>query len=397
MKLLIKNVRIVDAFTDKVGSVLIEDDKILKILDDTNDVEADSVIDATNKVVMPGFVDTHAHFRDPGFTYKEDIETGCNAAINGGYTYVNLMANTKPICDNMETWEYVTKRAIDLDICGINQTMALTKGLLGQEIIDIENLPENIKILSDDGKDLLSNHMMYQACILAKKYRKTIMVHAEESEISPYDYRVAEDLVTIRDIYLSGKTGCHIHMSHMSTEDAVEALRFGKSKGYNVTGEVTPHHISLYDMPDRVNPPIRTQKDVEALILAIKDGTIDCIGTDHAPHSMEDKKKGSPGFVGIETAFSVCYTYLVNTGHIDMKALSRLMSYGGCKVLGLEKRGLIQEGYFADLCIVDLNEKTIVNAEKFKSKSKNSPYIGRELVGKVVTTVREGKVTVNDN
>lgn len=399
MKVLIKNARLVDTYTDNIGSVLIENDKIKKIYNGTGDtnVSADRVIDVKGKILMPGFVDTHAHFRDPGFTYKEDIETGCKAALNGGYTYVNLMANTKPICDNIGTWEYIIERAKKIGICGINQTMALTEGLLGKRIVDIANLPEDIKILSDDGKDLLSNHTMYQACKLAKKYKKTIMVHAEEPDISPYDYRVAEDLITIRDIYLSGKTGCHIHMSHMSTIDAVKALRLGKNLGYNVTGEVTPHHISLYDMADKVNPPIRNKEDVDALIEAIKDGTIDCIGTDHAPHSEEDKRNGSPGFTGIETAFSVCYTYLVKAGHIDIKMLSRLMSYGGCKVLELHKRGLIKEGYYADLCIADIDSSNIVCSNNFKSKSKNSPYIGMKLYGKILTTIREGKVTNNDN
>ncbi len=396
MKILIKNGRLVDAFRDEIADILIENDKIIKIGKLDNE-DAKVKIDAKNNIIMPGFIDTHAHFRDPGFTYKEDLETGSWAAINGGYTFVNLMANTKPICDNIETLNYINEKAKEIDICGINQTFSLTKGLLGQEFIDFTKLNDQVKILSDDGKDLLSNHMMYEACKICAKLDKTIMVHAEDSEISPYDYRVAEDLITIRDVYLSGQTGCHIHMSHVSTKDSIDAIRYGKSKGYNVTAEVTPHHISLYDMEYRVNPPIRNKQDVEAMIEAIKDDTIDCIGTDHAPHSDEDKSKGSPGLVGLETAFSICNTYLVKEGHIDYKKLSKIMSYGGASILRLEKRGILKEGYYADIVIVDKDAEVKVDSNKFKSKSRNTPFDGKLLFGKVLLTMRNGRILKDDN
>lgn len=396
MKILIKNGRIIDKYTDTYSDLLLENE-IIKKIDKNIEEVVDKVIDAKGLIVMPGFVDTHAHFRDPGYTYKEDLESGSNAAINGGYTFVNIMANTKPVCDNMEVFNDIKNRAANIDICGINQTMSLTKSLMGKEFINFESLDDNINILSDDGKDLLSNDMMYKACKICAKKDKTIMVHAEDSDISPYDYRVAEDLITIRDVYLSGKTGCHIHMSHVSTKDAIYAIREAKKNNYNVTCEVTPHHISLHDLDYRVNPPIREKKDVEAMIEAIKDGTVDTIGTDHAPHSKEDKEKGSPGMVGIETSFSVCNTYLVKSGHIDYKKLSDIMSYGGSKILRLKKRGLIRENFYADIVIVDADKKIIVDVDKFKSKSNNTPFEGMELFGEIRMTIRNGRVVKDDN
>lgn len=394
--ILIKNVRVVDKNQDSTKDVLILNDRIDKV-DTLIEFDADRTVDATGLVLMPGFVDTHVHFREPGFEYKEDIETGSWSAINGGYTYVNLMANTKPICDNIETLEYVRKRARELDIVGINQCISITKGLMGQEFVDFDSLDDNTFVLSDDGKDLLSNHMMYQACKLASEKNKLIMVHAEDSEISPYDYRAAEDLITLRDTYLSGVTGCHIHMSHVSTEGSIEAIRNAKVKGCNVTCEVTPHHISLYDNSYRVNPPIRTESDVNSIIDAIKEGVVDCIATDHAPHSQEDKQKGAPGLVGLETAFSVCNTYLVKKGHINYSKLSEIMSFNACNILRLEERGLIKAGYYADLTLVDVDKEYVVDSSNFKSKSNNTPFDGKKLVGEVIMTIRNGKVMKDDN
>lgn len=394
MKLLIKHAHVIDRDTDRQLSVAVEGNRIVQVFEDReiNEAVYDRVIDAKGLSLMPGFVDTHAHFRDPGLTYKEDLMTGSMAAANGGYTFVNLMANTKPVCDNAEVYEDVMSRAREIGIVGVNQTVAVTKDLLGQELVDLSTLPEEVGVLSDDGKDLLSNHMMYQACLRAKEAGKLIMVHAEDAEISPYDYRAAEDLITFRDVYLSGATGCRIHMSHVSTRASVEAVRQGKAAGYPVTCEVTPHHISLYDSDYRVNPPIRAKEDVEAMIAGIVDGTVDSIGTDHAPHSDEDKAKGSPGMVGIETAFAVCNTYLVRAGHIDRKRLSEVMSYGGARVLGLEGRGLVREGWFADLVLVDFDREVVVDPQTFRSKSHNTPYAGMKLYGEVVMTIRNGRI-----
>lgn len=398
MKILIKNARVVDKFTDDILDISIENERIVQVYSSrmVNEIIYDEVIDASGLIAMPGFIDTHAHFRDPGFTYKEDLESGSKAAINGGFTFVNLMANTSPVCDDIKIFEDIMNRAEGLDITGINQSMALTKNLLGKELIDIKNLPDKVKILSDDGKDLLSNHMMYQACKQACDYDKTIMVHAEDSEISSYDYRVAEDLITIRDVYLSKMTGAHIHMSHVSTKESIRAIREAKKMGANVTCEVTPHHISLYDIDYRVNPPIRTKADVRALIEAIKDGTVDSIGTDHAPHSEEEKKNGAPGMVGLENAFAVCYTYLVKSGEINLSKLSDIMSYGGKEVLSLEGVGLIREGFFADICLLDIDKEIIVDTSTFKSKSKNTPFENKKLYGSVELTIKRGKIK-NDN
>lgn len=400
MNILIKKARLIDWQTDKKADLLIINDKIAKISSEIKSLgleKVDRVIEADGYIVMPSFVDTHAHFREPGFTYKEDIKTGMLAAINGGYTFVNLMANTKPVCDNLDVINYVQDKSKDIGICGINQTIALTKELLGKDIIDVEKLPKEVNILSDDGKDLLSNHMMYKAAKICAKYNKTIMVHAEDAEISSYDYRVAEDLITYRDVYLSGKTGCHIHMSHVSTIDSVDIIRYGKIRGYNVTCEVTPHHISMYNSDYKVNPPIRKEEDVDAMIEAIKDGTVDCIGTDHAPHSVQDKENGSPGMVGIETAFSVCNTYLVREGHIDYKKLSEIMSFNPAKILRQEGIGELKVGNFADLVIVDNMKEVIIDSKRFKSKSRNTPYENMKMYGEVLYTIYRGDIVKDDN
>lgn len=407
MKTLFVNGYLCDHNSMYKADMLIEGETIVKIgkdlareLDEAQDKNqavdplkpqdgAYEIIDLNEKVILPSFVDLHVHFRDPGFTYKEDLETGARAALKGGFTIVNAMANTKPICDNPEIYHDIIKRAQALDLVDMFQVSALTKNLDGKELVDLSKFPQSLKFVSDDGKDLLTNHMMYEAMKNIAKTDIGIMIHAEESEISPYDYRAAEDLITIRDLYLSKRTGAKIHFCHVSTEDSIDAIRYAKSKHVNVTCEITPHHIFFSDFDYRVNPPIREKSDIHALIDAIKDGTVDAIATDHAPHSYEDKCKGSPGMIGLETAFAVCYTQLVKAGHIDLPKLSDIMSYRPAHILGLE-HGELKEGKRADLTIVDINAVQVVSEEMFCSKSKNSPFVGMELTSKVVATIRKG-------
>lgn len=386
---LIKNAIIVDKDSNFKGDILIEDGLIKEIAEKIENDKNYEVIDAKGKVVMPAFVDLHVHFRDPGFTHKEDLETGSKSALRGGYTTVNLMANTKPICDSEEKNKDIVTRGRELDLIDIFQVVAVTQNFDGQNLVDYSKL--TTKFLSDDGKGVLSDLTMYNALLKAKENNKTIMVHAETETFSKIDYRISEDLMTIRDLYLAKYTESPVHFCHVSTVDSINAIRRGKEDGVRVTCEVTPHHIYLYDLPYRVHPPIRKKSDKEALIEAIKDGTVDAIATDHAPHTAEDKEKGSPGLVGLETAFCVSYTSLVKENGIDIKLLSKLMSYGGAKLLEVNK-GLIKEGYDADLVFVDLDKKVKVNPEEFASKSKNTPFEGMEFYGEILMTMKKGNV-----
>lgn len=399
MRILFKDCRIVDHKSDYIADLLIED-LYIKSIEPSLNAPADVVIDAKGKVLMPSFVDLHVHFRDPGFTYKEDLKTGSEAALKGGYTRVYAMGNTKPVCDNVEIYNDIIKRNKELDLIDLHQIITITNGLQGKELTDFESFDDSVKFISDDGKGVLSNSLMYNACLKAQEKNIGIMVHAEEPEISPIDYRIAEDLITIRDVYLSKATGCKIHFSHVSTSDSIEAIRLGKKFGANITCEVTPHHILLVDVNYRVNPPIREFSDTQSIIEGIKDGTVDAIATDHAPHSEEDKKKGAPGMIGLETAFMISYTTLVSPGLIDLKLLSKVMSYNPAKILDVD-HGEIKVGALADLVLVDLNTKTKIDEFTFKSKSRNSPFYGYDFEGNVEMTIRHGKIMYdggkNDN
>lgn len=386
--LLIKNIQITDYRGSQISDVLIENERIKKIGPSLEG--ADTIIDGMGKVLMPSFIDLHAHFRDPGLTYKEDIETGSMAALKGGYTHVFAMANTKPVCDNRETYDYIINKSKDLDLIDLYQNYAVTKGLEGRQLSNFDEI-KGLKFISDDGKGILSNHMMYQACLKAKEKGVGIMVHAEDPEISPYDYRIAEDIITLRDIYLSKITGCNIHFSHVSTKGSTDLIRKGKAEGANITSETTPHHLYFSDMDYRVNPPIRTGNDVDELVKGLLDGTIDAISTDHAPHSKEDKEKGSPGMIGLETAFSALYTSLISNKKLTLEDLSRVMSYNPGNILKID-HGKIEEEQVANLVIVNLDTKWEVKKDDFASKSKNSPFIGQVLEGRVEATIRKGKI-----
>lgn len=384
--LILKKARLVDALGEKVGTILIEDGKI-KLITSLEGYEDVKTLDLEGLTVMPAFCDTHAHFRDPGMTYKEDLESGSRAALAGGFTTVNLMGNTRPIVDSREIHEDIIKRARELGLIDIHQVMAVTKSFNDRDLIDFEDLPEGLSCLSDDGTGILSNLTMYRALEEAKKKNLTIMVHAEDPDISPFDYRAAEDLITVRDVYLAGHLEAKVHMSHVSTRGSMEAIIEGKKRGFPVTCEVTPQHLNMWDDGYRINPPIRKKEDVDFLIHAIKTGYVDSIGTDHAPHSEEDKKNGSPGMIALESAFGLCYTKLVEEHQLSLSQLSRLMSLGGLKVLGVENRGLIKEGYDAHLVVVDTDKEYTFTENYIHSKSKNSPFIGKKLKGQVLMTI----------
>ncbi|MFT8314449.1 MAG: dihydroorotase [Clostridium sp.] len=389
MELLIKNGRIIDCASNFVGDVYIKDG-IIKEIGDSLDKNCET-IDAKGYVVMPAFIDLHSHFRDPGLQYKEDIETGSRAAVRGGYTTVNLMGNTKPICSDMETVNYVINKAREIGLVDAYQTVSITKDLQGKDISHLNEIDASVKCISDDGKGVYSGKIMHDAMVIAKERDFVVMSHAEDEEITPISTRLSENIMTERDITLAKFTGCHLHLSHVSTKEAMKAIIDAKRDGFNITCEVTPHHIALTGEDIyKVNPPIRKAEDVEYLIKAIEKGYVDAIGTDHAPHSKEDKEKGACGISGIETSFSVCYTKLVKEGNLTINKLSKIMSKTPAEILKVNK-GKISIGYTGDLVIVDLNSRYTVDSENFQSKGKNTPFDGKELYGSVVRTIKSGK------
>lgn len=393
MELLIKNGRIVDFSYDVFGDIYIKDGVIKEI---GQDLKKDcETISAEGKVVMPAFTDLHSHFRDPGFTYKEDIESGSMAAVKGGYTAVNLMGNTKPVCSTMKTVNYVLDRAKKIGLVDINQTASITRDLEGKDMTHLKELENNIKSISDDGKGVCSSEIMLQAMKMAKKKDWVVMSHAEDMEVTHESTRLSENLMTIRDIELARFTGAHLHLCHVSTKEAMKEIKRAKKQGFNVTCEVTPHHIALTG-EDRykVNPPLREEEDRQYIIKAIKEGYVDAIGTDHAPHTKEDKENGACGISGIETSFSICYTELVKNNNISLNKLSEIMSKNPSEILKFNK-GRIELGYDGDLVIVDLEKKYMVDSKSFLSKGKNTCFNGMQLYGVVLRTIKSGITVYN--
>ena len=393
MNLLIKNANIVDLSHNFYGDLYIENGLIKEI---GKDLEKNcETVDAKGLTLMPSFIDTHVHFRDPGFTHKEDIETGSKAAVRGGYTTVVLMPNTKPTCSSLEVFNYVIDKTREVGLIDSYPVVTITKDLNGKDLSHLESFFENknVKAISDDGRGVNDSKIMLEAMNIAKKNNWIVMSHAESEEFSKIDMRLAENMMTSRDIELAKYTGARLHMAHVSTIEAMQYIIEGKKSGANITCEVTPHHIGLDSTKSnyRVNPPIREKEDVRFLIDAIKLGYVDCIGTDHAPHTDEEKAKGSPGMTGIELAFSVCYTTLVKNNGLSLNNLSKVMSYNPGNILGLNT-GKLEIGFSGDLVLVDLDKKIKIDREKLVSKSKNTPFHGQEVYGDVVLTIKSGKI-----
>lgn len=391
MDLIITNVKIVDANKDEYGIIIIEDGLIVS-LDSASGAKGYRIINGKGLTAMPALVDTHAHFREPGFEYKETIETGSKAAVRGGYTTVLLMGNTNPPASSKEIIELVQEKARNIGLVDVIQCATVTSDIRGENISHLTSVLEATKFITDDGKGVMNDKIALDAMMIAKSKDATVISHAENHFFSNTDMRLAENLMTYRDIELARITGCKLHMAHVSTKEAIGRIIESKREGLNLTCEVTPHHlIGDNRIEYRVNPPLREREDVVALIKAIKEGYVDAIGTDHAPHSQEDKEKGAPGISGIETSFSICNTVLVKEHNISMSELSGIMSEKPAKILGI-KKGLIKEGYAGDIVLVDEDASYIISSDEFVSKGKNTPFDGLSVYGKVMMTIKAGEV-----
>jgi dihydroorotase len=417
MKLLVKNGTVVTEKGEIKADLLVENGKIAKIASKIE--ENCKTIDASGKHVLAGLIDMHVHLREPGFEGKEDIESGSKAAVKGGVTQVCCMPNTNPVCDNAVVASYIKHRAQEVNLCKIHPIGAITKGQQGESLSDIGKMKSaGVVALSDDGKSVDNSLIMRLAMEYAADFGLRCLCHCEDKSLvdggvvnegynstltglkgSP---RAAEDIMIARDIALSESLGIPVHICHVSTYSGVEIIRNAKARGVKVTAETCPHYFILtddiitdYDTDTKVNPPVREEKDKNAIIAGLKDGTLDCIVTDHAPHSLKDKQVeynlAAFGISGIETSFALSYTYLVKSGVMSLCELMDRMSSSPAKILGLEG-GTIEEGAPADLVIADLAEKYVIDPAKFLSKGKNTPFKGFEVYGAIKYTLVDGAI-----
>ena len=398
----IKNARLVE--TDKTADILVLDGIIADICrgdyqspvkKDFKDFAEHEIIDACGNYISPGFIDLHVHLRDPGFKHKEDIESGTKAAVNGGITTVCCMPNTNPCIDNPDLIKYIREHNA---YCHVLPVGAITKSQKGEELTDFAALKKAGAVaLSDDGKPVENDNLMREALIKAKENGILIMSHCEDLTLSGNE---AEDKITKRDIDLACETNARLHICHVSSGKSADYIAGAKKRGYNITAETCPHYFVLtdadvlkYGVNARMNPPLRSSEDREKIIEAIKSGVIDCISTDHAPHSDDEKKAGLNGINGLETSFALGVTYLVKQNHITLAKLIELMAVNPAKIIGIDgKYGTIEVGKSADFVIFNTDEKFIYDKNKSYSRSRNTPFHGFELYGKILWTVVGGNV-----
>lgn len=360
-------------------------------------------ISAEGLWVLPGLIDLHVHLRDPGLTHKETIETGSKAAAAGGFTTICAMPNTQPVTDCAEVVEYVKRASLQAPYAHVLPIGAITVGQKGSMLTDQRRMQEaGICAISEDGKSVADADLMEQAMIRAKKLSLPILDHCEDPELAKQgDSREAENQMTQREIQLAEKTGAALHICHVSTRESAQMVRDAQQRGLCITAEVCPHHFTLDnselawgDSNYKMNPPLREKDDVEAMKEALRDGTISCIATDHAPHAEYEKgpmEKAANGIIGLETAVGLGITELVDTGVLTPLQWAACMSTNPAKVLGIPK-GSLQTGREADIVLIDPEAEYIVDVDRFYSKSKNSPYGGRRLKGRVMMTILSGKI-----
>ncbi|MEI6812550.1 MAG: dihydroorotase [bacterium] len=418
---LLKGGRLLDPSTrtDAIGDILLRDGKIESVGGNLSAPEGATVVDCTGKVVSPGFIDVHCHLREPGREDVETIATGARAAAAGGFTAVCAMPNTDPVTDNQAAIGFVLKQGRAAGAARVYPIGAISIGEKGEQLAEFgEMVGAGAVAVSDDGKPVVSAQLMRTALEYARAFGIPVADHCEEPTLAAggdmneglVSARLglkgipseAEEIMAIRDILLARRTGGHVHLCHMSTRGSVELIRWGKDRGINVTAEVCPHHISLtedevlgYDTNAKMNPPLRTLDDVEALREAVKDGTIDVIATDHAPHHNDEKERefslAPNGIIGLETALAVNITWLVAAGVISLETLIDKMACAPAKLFHLDG-GTFRKGALGDVTVFDPTATWKVDAANFLTKGRNTPYQGRTLTGLVKCTVVDGRV-----
>lgn len=420
LKILIKNGYVIDPATDReeICDILVEDKHIIEVGKNIENY-ADQCIDATGCYVMPGFIDLHVHLREPGFEYKETIQTGALAAAHGGFTSICPMPNTNPVIDSREMVAFINEKSAKEAVVHVLPVGAVTKNQIGKELADISAMVnEGAVAISEDGRSVMDTALYKEAMKIAKEEGIVVLAHCEDRSLvqdgvmnagkkaeelgMPGITNAVEDIIAARDILLAKETGVKLHLCHCSTKDSAWMVKKAKEEGLSVTAEVCPHHFTMTDediMTDdanyKMNPPLRSKEDVQALKEALRDNVIDVIATDHAPHSEEDKKesiKVAPfGIVGLETAFALTMTELVKTGYLTPRQLVEKMSLNPAKVLGINK-GTLHEGAIADIVIANPNEEYIIDVKDFLSKGKNTPFQGKKVCGKIRYTLVDGVV-----
>lgn len=421
MKILIQKGHVLDPLTrlDDVCDVLIAEGRIVKLGKELKE-EADSIIDASGCYVMPGLIDLHVHLRDPGLTYKETLETGGRAAARGGVTTMCAMPNTKPITDTKEMVEELHRRAAIESPVHVIQLGAVTKGEAGEELADIKGMAEaGCHAVSEDGKSVMNVALYRKGMKVAKENHVAVFAHCEDINLvegGVMNFGVkseelglrgitnsVEDVIVARDILLAKETGVQLHLCHCSTEDSVKMIAAAKKEGLPVTGEVCPHHFILSDEDIKenngqfkMNPPLRSPRDVEALREGLKNGIMDVISTDHAPHAEEEKnqpfEKAPFGIVGLETSACLTYTELVLKGVLTPMQMAEKMSANPARILGLDDKGSVSEGKTADLTIFDPAPEYKIDKNTFASKGKNTPFDGFPVKGEVRCTIVDGNI-----
>ena len=420
MTTLLKNGTVIDYASrlNEKMDILIEAGKIIKLEKQIN-ASADQVIDCAGLSIIPGMIDMHCHLREPGFEHKETIETGSKSAVKGGFTTICPMPNTKPTPDSTIVLSKIKQESKRVNLCNILPFASVTKGEKGEELVNFKELKEAGAIaFSDDGMPVENAKMIREAMIETNKIGSFVSEHCEEKSVSAGAINVgaiaerlgvqgvlpeAEEIMAARDIVIAETNNLHTHICHISTSTSVNMIRDAKKRGVKVTCETCPHYYSFTveevlksGVNAKMNPPLREQKDQDAIIEGLKDGTIDAIITDHAPHTEEEKAKGldtAPnGIIGFETALAATITNLVDKRHISYMDMVRLMSYNPANLLGLTNKGQIKEGYDADITIFDSDIEYTYEKESIVSKSKNTPFIGKKLKGQVVYTIVGGRI-----
>ena len=430
---LIYNAHLIDKNINvKNGAVLIKD-KVIAGFPTKETVKClleDSSIasfDAHGLILMPSFIDMHAHFRDPGLTQKEDIESGVKAAAAGGFGTCVLMPNTSPVISSAKQALANNKKAQKLGMAQVIQSVSITKDFDGLTTSHLESLKaKDVPLITEDGKEVSDSSVMLRAMKIAAKNKQIVSCHCEDPALACEAKNLrkkalvqlkkgnktqaakllsqanallltAEDVATFRNIRLAQDAHCHLHLCHVSTASCIDAVKIARLAGLTVSCEVTPHHLSLNgEKGDNrfqiVNPPLRSEFNRNALVEALLDGTVDCIATDHAPHTASDKAAGAPGFSGLETAFASCYTTLCKENGMSLNKLSALMSANPAELLGLNNQGLLADGYLANLVLVDTEKTWTVYGDEFASKGKYTPLEGKKLTGSVEATIYNGNV-----